>query len=141
MKKRTLITNSPEETIVFAKSFAKQLKQGAVICLSGDLGSGKTTFVKGLALGLGLKDADIVKSPTFVLMHIYKAKFPIYHFDCYRLNSEEDLVNIGFSDFVNDKKAITCIEWPDAGLSLIPPDAYKIKIKIKSSTGRQFRFC
>ena len=76
MKKHTT-TNSPQGTIEFARVFAKSLKPGSVLCLEGQLGSGKTTFIKGLAEGLGLRHPEQVKSPTFVLMHIYKAKTPL----------------------------------------------------------------
>ncbi|OGX11535.1 MAG: tRNA (adenosine(37)-N6)-threonylcarbamoyltransferase complex ATPase subunit type 1 TsaE [Omnitrophica bacterium RIFOXYB12_FULL_50_7] len=137
MKKQTIITNSAQETIEFAKIFAGDLKPGLVLCLEGQLGSGKTTFVKGLAEGLGLKHPEQVKSPTFVLMHIYKAKTPLYHFDCYRLNSREELENIGFQDFVNDPHAISCVEWAEKAGDLIPEDARCIHFEILDATRRQ----
>ncbi len=118
--KKTVVTSSPQETINYAKRFAADLKPGTVLCLEGDLGSGKTTFVKGIAGGLGLKHPEQVKSPTFVLMHIYQAKMPLYHFDCYRLDSTEELENIGFQDFVNDPHAISCVEWAEKAGDLIP---------------------
>jgi len=136
MQKRT-ITNSPQETIDLARAFAKDLKPGTVLCLEGQLGSGKTTFIKGLAEGLGLKHPEQVKSPTFVLMHIYKAKTPLYHFDCYRLNSREELENIGFQDFVNDPRAITCVEWAEKAGDLIPEDARPIRFEILGATQRR----
>ena len=137
MKKRTVITLSPQETIDFAKEFAHDLKPGRVLCLEGQLGSGKTTFIKGLAEGLGLKHPEQVKSPTFVLMHIYKAKTPLYHFDCYRLNSLEELENIGFQDFVNDPHAISCVEWAEKAKSLIPPHACHIHFEILDTSKRR----
>ena len=136
MKKQT-ITNSPQETINFAKGFAAGLNPGTVLCLEGQLGSGKTTFVKGLAEGLGLKHPEQVKSPTFVLMHIYKAKTPLYHFDCYRLNSLEELENIGFQDFVNDPHAISCVEWADKAGDLIPEAARHIRFEILDASRRR----
>ena len=136
MKKQT-VTNSPQETINFAKGFAAGLKPGTVLCLEGQLGSGKTTFIKGLAEGLGLKHPEQVKSPTFVLMHIYKAKTPLYHFDCYRLNSIEELENIGFQDFVNDPQAISCVEWAEKAGDLIPECARYIHVEILDTSKRR----
>jgi tRNA threonylcarbamoyladenosine biosynthesis protein TsaE len=137
MKTKQTITNSSQETIEFAKKFAAELKPGTVLCLEGQLGSGKTTFIKGLAEGLGLKHPEQVKSPTFVLMHIYKAKTPLYHFDCYRLDSSEELENIGFQDFVNDPHAISCVEWAEKAASLLPVDARHIHFDILDTSKRR----
>ena len=134
--KQQAITNSPQETIDFAKKFAASLKPGTVLCLEGNLGSGKTTFIKGLAEGLGLKHPEQVKSPTFVLMHIYKTKVPLYHFDCYRLDALEELENIGFVDFVNDPHAISCVEWAEKAGDLIPKDARHIHFDILDTSQR-----
>lgn len=130
MKKRQIITRSPEETIASAKKIARELKPGSVLCLQGDLGSGKTTFIKGIAEGLGLKHPAQVKSPTFVLMHVYHAKVPLYHFDCYRIDSSLELANIGIEDFTGDPDAICCIEWAEKAKKLIPPHALWIRFEI-----------
>ena len=132
-----VLTVSAQETIEFAKHFSQGLKPGSVLCLEGQLGSGKTTFVKGLAQGLGLKHPEQVKSPTFVLMHVYKAKIPLYHFDCYRLDSTEELENIGFGDFVNDPQAIACVEWAEKAKELIPSHARRIHFEIVDATRRR----
>jgi tRNA threonylcarbamoyladenosine biosynthesis protein TsaE len=137
MKKRVITTSSAQETIDFAKKFAADLQPGSVLCLGGQLGSGKTTFIKGLAEGLGLKHPEQVKSPTFVLMHIYKAKTPLYHFDCYRLNSLEELENIGFQDFVNDPCAISCVEWGEKAADLLPVTARHIHFEILDAFRRR----
>ena len=136
-KKQTIVTSSAQDTINFAKRSAKKLKPGTVLCLEGQLGSGKTTFIKGLAEGLGLKRPEQVKSPTFVLMHIYKAKTLLYHFDCYRLNSIEELENIGFQDFVNDPHAISCVEWAEKAGELIPEGARHIHFEILGASKRR----
>lgn len=135
--KTQIITNSAQETIAFAKKIAQGLKPGSVLCLEGDLGSGKTTFIKGIAEGLGLKHPEQVKSPTFVLMHVYRSKIPLYHFDCYRLDSTEDLTNIGMEDFVNDPHAICCIEWAEKAKDLIPPHAMRIRFEILDVSKRR----
>ena len=116
---------------------AADLQLGTVLCLEGQLGSGKTTFIKGLAEGLGLKHPEQVKSPTFVLMHIYKAKMPLYHFDCYRLDTVEELENIGFQDFINDPHAISCVEWAEKAGDLIPKTARHIRFEILGATQRR----
>jgi len=137
MKKQTVITTSAHGTIKFAKGFAADLEPGRVLCLEGQLGSGKTTFVKGLAEGLGLKRPEQVKSPTFVLMHVYKSKTPLYHFDCYRLNSLEELENIGFQDFINDPRAISCVEWAEKAKAFLPATARHIRFEILDASRRR----
>ena len=136
MKKQTVITTSADETVRFAKRFAVDLEPGRVLCLEGQLGSGKTTFIKGIAEGLGLKHPEQVKSPTFVLMHVYKAKTPFYHFDCYRLNSLEELENIGFQDFINDPHTISCVEWAEKAKELLPATARHIRFEILDASRR-----
>lgn len=133
----THITHSEKETIAVAKVFAKTLKPGAVISLRGNLGAGKTTFIKGLALGLGLKDQDEVKSPTFALMHTYETKIPLYHFDLYRLESDGEIANIGFEEFVNDPSAITCVEWGERAKELLPASAISIELEALGPTERR----
>ena len=95
------MSQSAKETIAWGKEFAASLKVGDVLCLSGDLGAGKTTLVKGIAQGLGLPADQPVTSPTFVIMHRYACRMPLYHFDCYRVQSPEDLATVGFEDFLN----------------------------------------
>ncbi len=135
MKEQT--THSEQETIQFAKSFAKTLKAGSVISLHGNLGSGKTTFIKGIALGLGLKNPDDVKSPTFALMHTYASAIPLYHFDLYRLESEREVANIGFEEFVNDPGAITCVEWGARAGNLLPSVHFDIFLESLGPSGRR----
>ena len=87
------LTKSPEETFSIGEKFAQLLKEGTVICLQGDLGAGKTLFVQGLAVGLGI--AEEVTSPTFALLNIYQGSKTLYHFDLYRLDFSEELYDIG----------------------------------------------
>jgi len=123
-------TRSSRETHSAAKLFAKKIKPGSVILLEGDLGCGKTTFVKGFAEGLGIKSSEHVTSPTFVIMRLYKGKIPIYHFDLYRLESNAELEAIGFEEFINDTHAVSCVEWPEKAGGLIPGDAFRVQLKI-----------
>src|SRR3989338_7673870 len=102
MNLKTFTTTSAAQTRAFGAKLARELKGGEIIALVGNLGSGKTTFVKGLAKGLGVK--DVITSPTFVLMKIYKAKHKtiknFVHVDCYRIPGIE-LTAIGLDDFLN----------------------------------------
>ncbi len=108
---RTIITNSPEETIEAAAEIGRLLRKGDIIAYKGDLGAGKTTFTRGLALGLGL--GDVVTSPTFALVNEYIGEnINLYHFDMYRITSEWDLESCGFYDydFANN---IAAVEWSE----------------------------
>jgi tRNA threonylcarbamoyladenosine biosynthesis protein TsaE len=107
------LSRSPRETIERGRLMARMLHPGSVVALEGDLGSGKTTLVKGIALGLGVKTAREVKSPTFVILHICKGRIPLYHFDLYRLDQKSDLEGVGLEEFLGDPHAVSVIEWAD----------------------------
>lgn len=113
MSRKKWNSHSPDETIERGRLIAKSLRPGTVIALIGKLGSGKTTFVKGLALGLGVQSAREVKSPTFVIFHMYQGRVPLYHFDLYRFDESSDLEGIGFEEFLTDPNAVSVIEWAD----------------------------
>lgn len=131
-----VLTQSAKESILFGKKVAEKVTAGDVICLEGDLGSGKTTLLKGIAAGLRCKGE--VTSPTFGIMHIYEGKWPLYHFDLYRLEEKKEIEAIGFDEFVNSKSAVVCIEWPERAGDLIPENAKKIKIEIQGENERVF---
>lgn len=135
----TVITASAKQTMAFARKFAARLEAGDIIALQGCLGSGKTTFVKGLALGLGVDDAKKVKSPTFVVMHIYPARLPLYHFDLYRMESMQDLFAIGFEDFAGDPGAVSCVEWAEKTEKTLPEKTYVISIRIRKDNRREIK--
>lgn len=130
-------TNSEEETFRLAQKVGRGLGPGAVVALVGEMGSGKTLFIKGLCRGLGVKDTDEVKSPTFVLLHLYQGRVPLYHFDLYRLNQEKELDTIGFEEFVTGRETVSLIEWADRAEGRIPPHAVWIELKITSPSSRQ----
>ena len=134
---KPFLSLSAEETMAFAEKFGRTLKPGSVIALIGGLGSGKTTFVKGIARGLGLKNADEVKSPTFVLMHVYKTRVPLYHFDLYRLESRREVEALGFEDFAGDPMAITCVEWAERADKLLPRGTRKVGLEITGENSRR----
>lgn len=124
LKEYTFISHSAEQTMEFAKKIAARLERGAVITLEGDLGAGKTTFTKGLALGLGVKRT--VNSPTFTIIKEYTdGTLPLYHMDVYRLEeSEEDL---GFDEYFHGD-GITVVEWAQFIEEQIPEELLHINI-------------
>lgn len=136
--KQVFHTASARETRALGKALAKRLKAGAVVCLEGGLGSGKTTFVKGLAAGLGFKHPEEVKSPTFVLLHVYHGRLDLYHFDLYRLESGADLQTLGLEEFINQPDAVCCLEWAERARPVdIPPSAVTVRFQIQGSEKRK----
>lgn len=132
-------THSPSETIERGHLIGRSLTSGTTIALVGDLGSGKTTLVKGIALGLGVKDAREVKSPTFVIFHIYKGRIPLYHFDLYRLDESSDLEGIGIDEFLSDPTAVSVIEWADRIPAVLQQASIRIELTSLSETNRTIR--
>lgn len=129
-------TTSPEETIAKGKEFVTSLEAGDIVCLEGDLGAGKTHFVKGMAEGLGI-DSSEVSSPTFTLINEYEGDKLFYHFDCYRMESPREALEIGAEEyFFGD--GVTVIEWPERIESLIPPEAIWISIEAPDKNTRKF---
>ncbi|PQJ36109.1 tRNA (adenosine(37)-N6)-threonylcarbamoyltransferase complex ATPase subunit type 1 TsaE [Salinibacter sp. 10B] len=112
-------TQSASETQNLGTRLAETLSSGAVVALYGDLGTGKTQLVKGIAEGLGLS-AAAVRSPTFTILHTYEnGRCPLYHFDAYRVQSPDEFTELGFEEYVHGS-GITCIEWADRVESLLP---------------------
>lgn len=118
------ISNSLEETEKIAEDFAKTLKSGDIVLLSGDLGAGKTQFTKGVAKGLGINDT--IPSPTFTIMNSYENR--LFHFDLYRLHSFEELINVGAEEFLYSN-GVSILEWPECvGLENFPDYAIMVTI-------------
>lgn len=124
-----------DETIRFGEKLGRLLIPGDVIALIGELGAGKTTFVKGIALGLGVEDKRAVKSPTFSLVHLYKGRIPVYHFDAYRLEEIQDMLDIG-SDEMIFGNGVSIIEWADKVFGCLPKEYLKITLTITSENER-----
>lgn len=128
-----LISKNSQETENLGFEFAREIKNGDIICLYGDLGSGKTTFAKGLAKGLGVSQRVI--SPTFVLVrehrimnHESRIK-KLYHVDLYRLENEKELQNIGIVDILSDENAIVLVEWAERLGKYLPKNRYDIRFE------------
>jgi tRNA threonylcarbamoyladenosine biosynthesis protein TsaE len=130
----TLISNSPAETEAIGRQVAENIGIGSVLALKGDLGSGKTLFVKGVVAGLG-SSADVT-SPTFTILHEYRgARLPVYHFDLFRVENPQALSRLGLDDyFFGD--GISVIEWADRFPEFVPEQARWIFFEIKSETQR-----
>jgi len=121
MKKvlKQIISNSEEETKNAGRWLGRLLKPGDVICLVGELGTGKTAFTKGIAEALGIQ--EIITSPTFTIVNEYKGGSKLHHFDVYRVNDPDELYNIGFEEYVYSD-AVVVIEWADLISDIIPDE-------------------
>lgn len=118
------LSHSPQETELFAQSIAKKVAPPAIICLIGDLGAGKTAFTRGFARFFGVESG--VSSPTFTIMHQYNGTQTINHYDLYRINDYDELLDIGFDEQI--ESGINILEWPDAFMSCLPEDKICIRI-------------
>ena len=122
---------------MIGKKLASNLSGTEIIALFGNLGAGKTSLVRGIALGLNSEDD--VTSPTFSIVNEYMGKYPIYHFDMYRINTYEDLYSTGYFDYINN--GILIIEWSENIEAILPEDAIKIFIRYgKGESERILRF-
>ena len=131
---KAFITNSAEETMDLGKKIAQNAKNGSVFCLTGDLGAGKTTLVRGIAIALNIK--SVVQSPTFNIMKIYFDGIkPLIHIDAYRLADVN--TDIGLDEYIGYETGLTVIEWPDFIEELIPETAITVQIINLGETRRR----
>jgi tRNA threonylcarbamoyladenosine biosynthesis protein TsaE len=128
------ITGSIEETKDFGRNLAKRLKSGDILALSGPLGAGKTTLIQGIAEGLGVKGP--VTSPTFILINEYPAKIPLIHLDLYRLDSENQIEDLGMEEYF-ERPAIMVVEWAEKLGALLPSNAIKVDIEVLGENRRK----
>ncbi|MDZ7718161.1 MAG: tRNA (adenosine(37)-N6)-threonylcarbamoyltransferase complex ATPase subunit type 1 TsaE [Balneolaceae bacterium] len=135
---KTVQSCSPEETIRIAKKFAQTVERGDVICLEGNLGAGKTHFVRGFVQGLGLS-GDVVSSPTFTLINEYDGELPVYHFDCYRLEHVEEALEIGAEEYLYGD-GVCVIEWPNRITEILPPTSKHVTFSITGKNKREISF-
>jgi len=137
MRKSELLSKSPEETIGIGEHLAKCVKKGDIICFFGDLGSGKTTLIKGIAGGLKISQ-NKVHSPTFVLMNIYQGRLPLFHFDLYRLESAQEINALGCDEFFYDN-GVSVIEWADRLGTFLPKEYLRVDLKHRKLNERVIR--
>jgi tRNA threonylcarbamoyladenosine biosynthesis protein TsaE len=129
----TVRTFSEKETIAIGREFAARLTGGDVVALNGEFGSGKTQFVKGVCLGLGV--VDVVTSPSFIIMNEYKGErngtkpIPVFHFDFYRVRSLDEVYDLGVEEFLYGN-GICLIEWAKAAASILPEKRYEVALDV-----------
>ncbi|HBN85317.1 MAG TPA: tRNA (adenosine(37)-N6)-threonylcarbamoyltransferase complex ATPase subunit type 1 TsaE [Clostridiales bacterium] len=133
---RTIETQNEQETLALGKFMGKVANPGDTICLTGDLGSGKTVITRGVACGIGINEG--VTSPTFTLLNIYYGHIPMYHFDVYRLESPENVLDIGFYDYIGND-GVALIEWADLIEDYLPSEYVRLDIKRDFETGNDHR--
>jgi tRNA threonylcarbamoyladenosine biosynthesis protein TsaE len=127
------LTRSEEETFQLAHELAEEFKGDEVVLLFGELGAGKTVFAKGIASGLGMEDHRHVCSPSFTIVNIYQAKYPIYHVDLYRLGTGDEIQNLGWEDYLG--QGIVLVEWAEK--LNFPLDAIRVRFKVINENQRQ----
>jgi len=124
-----ITTQSEEETLELARKLARRFKGREVLLLSGELGAGKTIFAKGIAAGLGMKNWALVCSPSFTIMNIYEARYPIFHFDLYRLEQSADILDLGWEDYLD--RGVVIVEWGER----VPFDLQAVRVRIRKGKG------
>ncbi|MCK5060936.1 tRNA (adenosine(37)-N6)-threonylcarbamoyltransferase complex ATPase subunit type 1 TsaE [Candidatus Parcubacteria bacterium] len=137
------ISNSEQDTLRFARKYAKNLKPGQILGLIGCLGAGKTLFTKGLADGLGINQN--ISSPTFNLMRLYEINSPktnkeikkFCHIDAYRVENEYEVIDVGAEDYMGKADSVTIIEWADKIKDILPSRTIYINFEIKGNTKRK----
>ncbi len=127
-KKAEIISHTPSETETVGRALAKTLQPSDLVVLTGPLGAGKTCFIKGVALGLGV-DEEAVKSPSFTLVNEYYGRLPLFHFDLYRLKEPSELYQIGWDDYLL-RDGVVVVEWGEKAEGYLPPERIDITIDI-----------
>lgn len=137
--RQTVISHSAIETFELGMTLGAQLKPGSVVCFFGDLGAGKTTFIKGLAASLLGSSGEEINSPTFTYFNIYHGRQTLYHFDLYRLRDIYEFLSMGF-DEVLGAGGVTCIEWAEKIAGALPDEAICIEMSHLGGNQRQIVF-
>lgn len=131
-----VFTETEEATLELGHHLATVLEPGCVLALIGDLGAGKTRFVQGIAVGLGVP-IEAVTSPTFTLVQEYEGRIPLRHCDTYRLRSPDEFLDLGLDELLAPD-GIALVEWADRVMHLLPQDLLRVEIRILSPTAREF---
>jgi tRNA threonylcarbamoyladenosine biosynthesis protein TsaE len=132
------VSASPEQTLALGEAVGRNARAGDLIALVGELGSGKTLFVAGVARGLGVDPATPVSSPTFTIMHRYAGRLPLYHIDLYRLDTPAALRDVGLEEWL-DGEGVAAIEWADHGWAILPGERLVVHIQPSGDTTRVIR--
>lgn len=135
--KKTYLSNSVEDTEKIAFDLATTLQPGSVVAFFGDLGAGKTTFIKSLISKLSSISKDEVSSPTFVYLNIYPSShLAVYHFDLYRINSKDEFLLMGFQEYF-DAGGVTLIEWSERIEELLPAHTIRVELEYAGEYQRE----
>ncbi len=132
LAKEILLSRTSQKTVASARGFGEP--KATVLALRGNLGAGKTTFLQGFAIGLGIKEK--VLSPTYVVMKHFNI---FYHFDCYRLKDEKDVLELGWKEIISNPKNIVAIEWPERIKKALPKNIIKINFKTLTENKREIK--
>lgn len=124
-----------DDTIALAGEFVNYISIGDIIVLNGNLGAGKTFFIKQILKIFGMNN---VTSPTFAIVNEYYGKFKVFHFDFYRVNNFAELFDIGINDYFNESSAITFIEWGNLMQHILPKRRFEVNIKLNDDFSRDF---
>ncbi len=134
-----IISQSASNTVKIGTIIAKNLKPSDIICLFGELGSGKTVLTKGIAKGLGIPPGEVT-SPSFVLLRIHNdARPPLYHFDLYRLKNKQDILELGYEEYLFGA-GVTVIEWADRLKKFLPQEFFRINLSLLADSRRLIKF-
>jgi tRNA threonylcarbamoyladenosine biosynthesis protein TsaE len=134
MKQEKMI-NKLSELKIFAREFASRLHGGEFIALIGNLGAGKTAFVKAVCENFGIEEAN---SPSFAIVNEYFGTYRVYHIDFYRIKNADELLNVGYFEYINDSEAIKFVEWADMFEDFLPQKRIEIKIEQAGEEKRKF---
>ncbi len=134
---RSMITRSPEETFALGAAIGAAAAPGTVVCLFGDLGSGKTKLTQGIAAGLSVPDTYVVTSPTFTYVNEYPGRLPLYHIDLYRISSPNELADLGWEEYIW-AEGVVAVEWAERAGDYLPEKRINITITITSEDERRF---
>jgi len=129
-------TYSVEQTVEVGVKLGRILNKGDIVCLTGDLGTGKTALTQGIASALGIK--GYVTSPTFTIVNEYRGSLPLYHFDVYRLTSPDEMYEIGFEEYL-DGSGVVVMEWADRIREILPDEYIRIDIRKNTAEGIDIR--
>lgn len=131
------LSDSPEETFRYGKRLGKKLEAGSIIALIGELGCGKTLFTRGICEGVGVFER-YVSSPTFAFVNEYAGKLPVFHMDLYRLNTTDELFELGILDYLRRvETGIMVVEWAEKIIGILPEDYLKIEFRVLSLNSRR----
>ena len=134
-----IVSESLTDTLNLGRAIARHARPGDIICLFGELGSGKTLLTKGIAWGLGIKRGKII-SPTFVLIRHYReGRLPLCHLDLYRLKDDNDILALGYEEYLYDQAGIAVIEWADRLKYLLPREYLWVQLLVKGECRRAIR--